>query len=138
MSKEKVSIYIPKIFLEKIIAHAFQEYPLECCGLLAGKNNNILKVYPMKNTERSSSSYFMDPEEQYQVFKEIEQENLELTAIYHSHPHTPAYPSPKDIDLAFYPDTFMIIISLCQPQKPMVAAFKIWAGLVQKIAIKIL
>lgn len=92
----------------------------------------------MENIEKSSSSYFMDPVAQYQVFQEIEQKKLELVAIYHSHPHSDAYPSPKDIDLAYYPDTFLLIISLRQLQKPNVAAFRIEEGRVKKIAIKIL
>ncbi|MGB9699927.1 MAG: M67 family metallopeptidase [Thermodesulfobacteriota bacterium] len=136
MAKEKVFINIPKVFLEKMITHAFQEYPLECCGILAGKNCKVWKIFPMKNMERSSSSYFMDPEEQYQVFKEIEQEELELLAIYHSHPHSPAYPSPKDIELAFYPETSMIIISLLNPQKPSIKAFQVKERKVKKQTLK--
>lgn len=138
MPKEKISLYIPKAFLDKINAQAAQEYPRECCGILAGKKGRILKMYPIKNMESSSSSFFMDPEEQYRVFKEIEQENLKLLAIYHSHPHSDAYPSPKDIDLAFYPDTFMIIISLRHSQPPAIGVFKICAGKVKKIKFKIL
>lgn len=136
MRKEKVFISIPKIFLEKIIAHASQEYPLECCGILAGKNNKIFKIYPMENIEKSPISYFMDPKAQYQVFKELEQEKLELLAIYHSHPNSPAYPSPKDINLAFYPKTFMIIISLINPQRPSVKSFQIKNGKVKRLPLK--
>lgn len=92
----------------------------------------------MENTEKSPSSYFMDPAAQYQVFREIEQKNLELVAIYHSHPNSDAYPSPKDIDLSYYPDTFMVIISLRQLQKPTIAVFRIEEGRIEKIAIKII
>lgn len=138
MPKEKISLYIPKTFVDRIIAHAMQEYPLECCGILAGKKGRICKMYPMRNMEDSSSSYLMDPEEQYRVFKELEQENLELLAIYHSHPHSSPYPSQKDIDLAFYPGTYMLIISLRQPQNPVFGVFKICAGKISKIKFKIL
>ncbi len=92
----------------------------------------------MKNTEKSPSSYFMDPAEQYQVFQQMEEEELELLAIYHSHPHSIAYPSQKDIDLVYYPDTFQIIISLRPRQNPTVAAFKISEGGIKKIEMKIL
>lgn len=137
MPKKRL-LYIPQAFLDEIIAHASREYPLECCGLLAGKYNKIIKVFPMKNTEKSPSSYFMDPAEQYQVFQQMEEEELELLAIYHSHPHSIAYPSQKDIDLAYYPDTFQIIISLRPRQNPTVAAFKISEGGIKKIEMKIL
>lgn len=90
----------------------------------------------MENLEKSPISYFMDPEAQYQVLKEIEQEKLELLAIYHSHPNSPAYPSPKDIDLAFYPETFIIITSLIDPQRPSVNAFRIKHGEVKRLPLK--
>ncbi len=138
MPKEKSVLYIPKVFLERIIAHAAQEYPEECCGILAGKAGRISKVYPMKNIERSSQAFFMDPEEQYQVFQEMEREKLELLGIYHSHPHSPAYPSSKDIDLAFYPDVIMVIISLYSHQNPWVGAFKTSEKEVKKIKLKII
>ncbi len=138
MPKEKITLYIPKVFLQRIIAHAIKEYPLECCGILAGIADRIAKVYPMKNIERSSQAFFMDPEEQYQVFQEMEREKLELLGIYHSHPHSPAYPSSKDIELAFYPDAIMVIISLRSPPNPWVGAFKISEKEVKKIKLKII
>lgn len=137
MPKDKICLYLPKNFLKKIITHAQKEYPLECCGLLAGKRRRIIKAYPMQNKERSSSSYLMDPEEQYQVFQQIEGEKLELLAIYHSHPFTPAYPSAKDIDLAFYPEALMVIISLIDYSKPSINLFQVKQGKVKKGLLKI-
>jgi len=92
----------------------------------------------MQNKERSSSSYLMDPEEQYQVFQQIEREKLELLAIYHSHPFTPSYPSAKDIDLAFYPEALMMIISLMTYSKPSINVFQVKQGKVKKGILKIL
>jgi len=60
----------------------------------------------------------MEPEEQLRVFQEIEKEGLELSAIYHSHPHTAAFPSPRDVHYAFYSNSFILIISLMEKKVP--------------------
>lgn len=132
LAAENISLSISKFFLDEIIAHARRDYPQECCGILAGRKGEIIRVYPMENMEKSSSTYFMNPEEQYQVFQEIDREGLELLAIYHSHPHALAYPSARDIELAFYPDVLMMIISLLDFQNPFVAVFEVKEGKVKK------
>ena len=123
--------------MSRVIEHARQGYPLESCGLLAGKNGKITKVYSLENTEKSSSSYLMAPEEQLKVFREVEEEGLELSAIYHSHPHSPAFPSQRDVDYAFYPDSLILIISLMDPKVPQAGVFQIENGKIEQKELKI-
>jgi proteasome lid subunit RPN8/RPN11 len=136
MEKSLLDLEIPEEILDKIIEHARQEYPLESCGILAGKNGKIIKFYPMVNTNKSSFCYLMEPIEQLRVFEEIEKEKLELTAIYHSHPHTAAFPSQRDVDYAFYPDSLILIVSLLE-KAPQIEAFQIENGKIEKKAIKV-
>ena len=91
----------------------------------------------MENIEKSSSSYLMAPEEQLRVFREIEEEGLELSAIYHSHPHSPAFPSQRDVDYAFYPGSLILIVSLMDQKFPQIGAFQIENGKIKKKALKI-
>jgi len=63
---------------------------------------------------------------------------MELSAIYHSHPHTAAFPSQRDVDNAFYPDSLILIISLMEKNTPQVAAFQISEGRIEKKAIKVM
>ena len=111
--------------VEEIIAHALQEDPRECCGILAGKGNLITHIFKLKNVEADPEKYWMDPKEQIQTFEEIERLNLELLGIYHSHPHSPPYPSPLDIMRAFYPTVAFFIISLLDREKPELRSFEI-------------
>ena len=60
---------------------------------------------------RAEVAYFMDPQELLAAFKDMRQRGLDLTVIYHSHTHSPAYPSQTDIGLAYYPDAAYLIIS---------------------------
>ncbi len=138
MEKNLPDLEIPEELMNRIIEHARREYPLESCGILAGKKGKITKFYCMENTEKSPSRYLMAPEEQLRVFREMEGAGLELSAIYHSHPHSPAYPSERDVKHAFYPDSLILIISLMDQRAPQIAAFQIEKGTIQKKALKII
>lgn len=137
MKKKPLNLEISKTLFNRIVEHAQREYPLECCGILAGKEGKIARLYSVKNQEKSQSSYLMHPEEQFRVFRKIEEEGLELSAIYHSHPQSPAYPSPRDIDQAFYPDSQIWIISLMDRQVPEIGAFRIKKGKVHRRKIRV-
>ena len=107
------SLRLSQAQLETLIGHARTCRPEEACGVLAGDSEgNILRVFCMENAAHSSTFYTMDSGEQFRVFDEIRREGLELVAIFHSHPHSPAVPSMKDLELAFYPDSVYLIVSL--------------------------
>ncbi len=97
---------------QEILDHCRREAPLEACGLVAGKNGRALKVYRLTNAETSPVKYLIKPEEQFKAMDDMERRGQELLAIYHSHPATQAYPSERDIRMAFYPDVSYLIVSL--------------------------
>ena len=80
----------------------------------------------------------MAPEEQLRVFREVEEEGLELSAIYHSHPHSPAFPSQRDVDYAFYPDSLILIISLMDPKVPQAGVFQVENGRIKQKGLEIM
>ncbi|MBN1535266.1 MAG: M67 family metallopeptidase [Anaerolineales bacterium] len=84
-------------------------YPEEACGLLAGSEDRVTKVFTVSNIFKSSQNYRMDAQEQLAAFMSIEKENLELLGIYHSHPQGPPYPSEVDLNEAYYPDIAYLI-----------------------------
>ena len=118
-------IRIPKSIYEGIVEHAKREKPLECCGILGGKEETIEKAFELKNAEGSATRYSMSPQEQIRVFEEMERESMEMIAIYHSHPHTIPFPSETDVKMVFYPEVSSIIISLKEEDNPVVKAFSI-------------
>lgn len=121
--------------LETLIDHARTCRPEEACGILAGDTEgNVQRVFCMENAEHSSTFYTMDSSEQFRVFDEIRREGLELVAIFHSHPHSPAAPSAQDLELAFYPDSVYLIASLMD-DTPEFHAFTILDGQAEEIEI---
>ncbi len=124
--KEGVSMLrIPKTIYQEMLDHARKEWPLECCGILGGRDKTVQKSFELRNTEESPVLYSMSPQEQMKVFEEMEKESMEMIAIYHSHPHTLSFPSETDVKLAFYPDVSSIIISLKEDENPVMKAFQI-------------
>ena len=120
-----------------MVEHARREVPNEACGLLAGKDGWVERVYPVTNADHSPTTYRLDTEEQYRAFVEMDEYNWEMAGIYHSHTHTRAYPSPTDIKQAHYPDAVYLIISLSNPDRPMLRGFRIAEGEVEEIELTI-
>jgi len=118
-------IRIPKPIYNAIVEHARKESPLECCGILSGKDGTVQKVFQLRNEEQSPDRYSMSPQEQLKVFEEMEKETLEMVGIYHSHTHTIPFPSETDVKLAFYPEVLSVIISLKEEKNPLVKAFRV-------------
>ena len=129
-------IYISKIEYDKMIKQAKEEFPLECCGLIAGVKNEddiyIKKVYPLRNIDESSEHFSMDPKEQFETIRSMRTEGLVLLGNYHSHPYTPSRPSEEDKRLAFDPKALYGIVSL-EKDEPVFNLFKITKESVEKI-----
>ena len=117
-------------YVDEMIAHARRDDPNECCGILAGKDDQTVRLYPMTNVEQSPYRYSMDPKELYRTYREIEDNGWEVFAIYHSHTHTEAYPSATDVRLATWPDAYYILVSLQDKENPAVRAFHIQDGII--------
>jgi proteasome lid subunit RPN8/RPN11 len=129
-------LIIPKHILEVMFSHCRAGSPNEACGILAGMGNEVSKIYPMDNSEKSPVSYLMNSQEQFRVMKDIRENRLEMVAIFHSHPSSPPYPSPKDVSLAFYEDSAYVIVGLTE-REPVIKAFSVRAGKVQEIEIMV-
>jgi len=119
--------------LGAVLAQAQEEAPNECCGLLLGRQGRVERVIRGTNIDHSPVTYNMDPQELFRAHREMEEEGLDLIAIYHSHPRTRAYPSSTDIAKATYPDSFYMIVSLADHgMAPEVRAFRIAEGRVSE------
>ena len=113
---------------DALVEHARSDFPYEVCGLLAGAGGKVVARYPIPNSARSMTFYNMDSQALLAAMNEMDDRGWDLLAIYHSHTHTEAYPSPTDIELAFYPEAVYLIVSLQDPQEPAVRAFDISHG----------
>lgn len=122
---------IPAEIRDAMVQHALEEDPNECCGILAGAGRIVLQHYRITNTEKSPYRYSMDGRELNQVLRELDDNGWEMQVIYHSHTHSPAYPSDTDVRLAAnWPDPYYLLVSLMDKQSPDVRLYTIWDGTV--------
>jgi proteasome lid subunit RPN8/RPN11 len=106
-------IAIPRPLVNRILHHAQSRPDQEVCGLIGAHNQKPISCYPISNiAEDPSSRYEMHPSEQIKAMRDMQNADQQLFAIYHSHPHTQALPSPTDTKLANYPEALYLIISL--------------------------
>jgi proteasome lid subunit RPN8/RPN11 len=128
---------ISRELLDEIVAHARDESPNECCGMVAARDGEAVRVYRARNVAPSPRlAYEIAGSEQYRIQMEIEHSGLDLGAIYHSHPRTEPYPSQTDVNLAFYPDAVYVIVGLGGGE-PVVRAFRIRDGEVDETGLAV-
>ena len=130
-------IRISKTIVEEIHKQGLQEAPYEACGYLAGLDDSLVRVFPMKNVDHSEEHFSLDPQEQFAVIKKVRQEALQLLAVYHTHPVSPARPSEEDIRLAYDPDIIYVIGSLAEKDF-VVRAFNIKNGIVSPVPLEVI
>jgi proteasome lid subunit RPN8/RPN11 len=135
MAEEVLSMKRP--LFQAMLAHLQANYPLEACGILAGKGNQALRLYAIDNILASPVAYEMDPRQQLQAMIELEDDGLEMVAVFHSHPTGPERPSPTDVAQAYYPDCIYVIVSLADQERPVVRGFRIENGRYHEVAISV-
>jgi proteasome lid subunit RPN8/RPN11 len=116
-------VQISKQILDQLIAHAREEAPNECCGMIGGEDGTAATVYRSINAEASPLRYSLDANDQFRIMQEMEESGEELLAIYHSHTASAPYPSQTDVNLAAYPDAVYLIVSLQESEHPEVRGF---------------
>jgi proteasome lid subunit RPN8/RPN11 len=133
-------LIIPKEIAEKIIQHAIDDNPNECCGILAGTGDRVIGQWRITNAEASPYRYRMDPKEFLEVNNAIDEAGWEILAFYHSHTRTEAYPSDTDVRLARlvdWPEAYYLLVSLRSPGNPVTRGFSITDQEVNEIALEI-
>ena len=104
--------------VERVVTHARDAAPGECCGLLiAGLPTRFL----------------IDPQDHLDALRDARGRGLELLGFYHSHPHSAAVPSETDRAEASYPGHLFLIVGLT-PEPPEVRLFRLVDGNFHEVA----
>jgi [CysO sulfur-carrier protein]-S-L-cysteine hydrolase len=127
---------ISQELFDEMVAHAAQDAPNECCGMIATRDGEAVTVHRATNAAASPLRYEIDGAEQYRIQMAIDDADLDLGAIYHSHTRSAPYPSQTDINLAFYPEALYVIVGLAG-QEPDVRAFEIRDGQVSDAELEV-
>jgi [CysO sulfur-carrier protein]-S-L-cysteine hydrolase len=128
---------IARSMLDQIVAQARDEAPNECCGIIGTRDGTAVTVFPVRNAAASPLRYEMDPKDQLQVFEALDDAELDVGVIYHSHTRSDPLPSQTDINLAFYPDAVYVILGVKDPERDDVRAWRIVDGKVSEAALEV-
>lgn len=120
-------ITLPRAVFDAMLGHVKAGYPNEACGVLAGADGRVVRHYPATNASETPETFsLIGSQELLSIAQEIDDNDWTYFAYYHSHPRTPAYPSPRDIEHALdWPGMLYIIFSLRQREQPEMRVFSI-------------
>jgi proteasome lid subunit RPN8/RPN11 len=104
-----LSLTLTEEQLQFMIDHVSAHAPLEACGLLAGKNDRVERIFEIRNQAQSAVRFVMDPIEQLHAFEWIDSNGMDLLGIFHSHPAGPETVSPTDIAESAYAVVYIIL-----------------------------
>lgn len=136
---------ISRAQLDELIAHAREDAPNECCGIISARAQpgadgceqlRAARVHRAVNTAASPLRFEVDGLELLAEIEQIEQQGAELGAIYHSHTRSAPYPSQTDINFAAnWPGVEWIIVGLAGEGEPEVRSYLIEAGRVREVML---
>lgn len=133
------SVSVTAPLVEAIVAHARAEDPNEACGLIVGDRpaadgGHALRFEPTRNKAASPFRYEIHPDDLLRLTIATDDADEVFWAIVHSHVRSPAWPSPTDIGLAFYPDSLYVLVSLAEAE-PALGAFRIVDGAIHRVEL---
>ena len=116
---------VPRAIYDEMVAHARDDAPNECCGMVAGADGAATAYFPARNEFDSPTRFQIDSADQIRITNEIDGRGEEIDAIFHSHPRSEAAPSQTDVNLArWWPGVVWVICSLAE-RDPVVRGFEI-------------
>jgi proteasome lid subunit RPN8/RPN11 len=129
-------VRIPQDLLDAIVAHAREDAPDECCGLIGAQDGVATSVHRTRNLKASPLAFEMDGLEVIRVTDEIEAAGAELAGMYHSHTRTEPDPSQTDRNFArLWPGLVWVIVGLAGDE-PDVRSFLIDDDGVRRVAVE--
>jgi proteasome lid subunit RPN8/RPN11 len=120
-------VKIRQAIFDQIVAHALDERPNECCGLLIGTPDVIEDAVRARNVKRSATRFQVEPADHFAAIRRARSAGREVIGAYHSHPNGPSGPSETDRARLADPSMFHVIVSLAHGTRT-VRAFRIADG----------
>ena len=113
--------------LDRIVAHATEEKPNECCGLLLGSADLVSDAVRARNAHKSATKFQVEPADHFAAIRRARAAGLEVIGAYHSHPTGPSGPSETDRVRLNDPTMVHVIVSLAHGTRT-VRAFRFSDG----------
>ena len=127
-----MSLELPQSLIDEMVAHAREDLPNECCGIIARAPDGGLSLYRTTNAEASPWRFNIPAPELLHLYNAIEGQGGDMLVIYHSHVASEARPSPTDLNIARMHKgieewPYWVLVSL-EHEEPSVRAWRIDEG----------
>jgi proteasome lid subunit RPN8/RPN11 len=90
------TLVIRQAAFDELVAHACEDAPNECCGVLLGHDRCVERVSRARNSLGSPTRFLIDPRDQIAALKAARAAGQHIVGYYHSHPSSPPEPSETD------------------------------------------
>jgi len=120
--------------LSDILRHARETAPRECCGLLVGHGSLVLESVRSPNVDPDPSRYEIDARVHVATNRRLRGTSRAVIGAYHSHPHSPAWPSASDLAETYYAEFIWVIVSLASEVETL-KAFRLDGARIVELAI---
>lgn len=121
--------------LDEMHAHAHEESPRECCGMLVGTTDRILDSARAANLEDGTTRFRIDPRDHIRAIRDARTRSLDVIGFYHSHPRSRAYPSATDVAEAGYAGVLHLIVGVDEQGAPEARLFTIDGASVTELVL---
>lgn len=127
---------IARELYDQIVAHARAEAPNECCGVVATNGDgSAQQVFEAANKHASPLRFEIDGPDLIRIVEAIDEADLSIGAIYHSHTRTAPEPSQTDVNhAAAWPGALWVIVGLAGDE-PDVRTWEIADGEVAQVEL---
>jgi len=122
------AVVMPESIGRGLLTHARNEAPLECCGLLIGTKEQVVRSTRTHNLCQSPTRYRVDPVDHFEAIRTARNEGLEVVGAYHSHPVSLPQPSETDLSQANYPHFVYVIVSLVSEETEAIKGYRLRSG----------
>ena len=122
--------------LAAIAAHARDEAPRECCGLLIGRGDRVEESVRTRNVAPGNARFRVEPADHFALLKRLRGSDRDVIGAYHSHPRSPAVPSPTDLAEAFSSHFLCVIVSLNDIDRPVTRCYRLADGIAHELVIE--
>ena len=102
-------ITIVQRVLDEVRAHADEDAPRECCGVLIGRQGDILECARALNLAEGTTRFRLNPPDHIRAMREARERTMDVIGFYHSHPRSRAYPSETDVAESGYAGAMHLI-----------------------------
>jgi proteasome lid subunit RPN8/RPN11 len=131
-------VRIDAALLERILAHARRDFPNECCGMIALREERAVAIHEATNVAASPLRFEVDGREIIEAQDAFDVDGAELGAIYHSHTRSEPYPSQTDVNFAAgWPGVEWLIVGLRRDGEPTVRSYRIDDGVVREVDVDV-